>query len=70
MVRTPTKETPFLLAFRTKAVVPVKIGMTIYRTPSFDSEKNDEYLRNNLDMLEGKKRRGHTLSSSLKTQNG
>lgn len=56
MVRTPIEETPFLLAFGTEVVVLIEIGMTTYRITSFNQEKNDEYLRNNLDMLEGKKR--------------
>lgn len=48
-------ETPFLLAFGTKAVIPIEIGVTIYRMTSFNPEKNDEYLKNNLDVLKEKR---------------
>lgn len=41
----------FSLAFRTKAVIHVEIGMTTYRAANFDSEKNEEGLRINLDLL-------------------
>lgn len=54
-VRTPIGETSFLLVFRTEAVVLVEIGMATYRTTNFDSEKNEESLKNNLDMLEEKR---------------
>lgn len=55
MVKTPTGETPFLLMFGTEAMVPVKIGMTMYRIMNFNSKKNEESLMNNLDMLEEKR---------------
>lgn len=54
-MRTLMGETPFLLAFGTEVVVLVEIGMITYRTTSFNLGKNDEYLRNNLDMLEEKR---------------
>lgn len=54
-VRTPTGETPFLLVFVTEAVILVDAGITTYRTTSFNSEKNDEFLINNLDVLEEKR---------------
>lgn len=55
MVRTPTGETPFILVFGTEVVIPVEIGMTTYRIVNFDSGKNEESLRNNLNLLEEKR---------------
>lgn len=55
MIRAPTGKTPFLLAFGTKAMVLVEIRMTMYRIMNFDSKKNKESLKNNLDMLEEKR---------------
>lgn len=45
----------FSLAFETKAVVPIKIGMVTYRIANFDSKKNEESLITNLDLLEEKR---------------
>ena len=50
-VRTPTRETPFKLAFETEAVIPVEIGMTSFRTTHYDEEKNEDLFRLNLDLL-------------------
>lgn len=54
-VRTFMGETPFSLAFRTEVVVLVKIRMTSHRTVSFDPEKSEEGLKNNLNLLEEKR---------------
>lgn len=51
MMRTPTGETPFSLAFGTEAVIPVEIGMTTHIAANFDLEKNEEGIRINLDLL-------------------
>lgn len=50
-MRTPTGETSFSLAFGIEAMIPVEIGMATHRTTNFDSEKNEEGLRNNLNLL-------------------
>lgn len=55
MVRTLTGKTSFLLVFETEAMVPIEIGIATYRTMNFDSERNEESLRNNLYMLEEKR---------------
>lgn len=55
IIRTPIGEMSFLLVFGTEAVVPTEIEMATYRTTNFNSEKNEESLRNNLDMLEEKR---------------
>lgn len=55
MVRTLIGETPFSLAFGTEIVIPVKIGMTAHRVTNFDSKKDKEGLRINLDLLTEKR---------------
>jgi hypothetical protein len=44
-------ETPFRLTFGTKAVIPVEIGLTSFRTSSYDDESNNQ-LCLNLDVLD------------------
>ena len=39
--RTPTRETPFRLTFGTKAVIPVEISLTSFRTNKYDEGNND-----------------------------
>ena len=51
IVRTPTKETPFKFTFGTKAVIPVEIGLTTFRTTFHKEEENEGQLRLNLDLL-------------------
>ncbi|CAL9011372.1 unnamed protein product, partial [Prunus brigantina] len=50
--RTSTGETPFSLAFESKAVVPVEIGEPSYRMESFAPKENEEALALNLDLIE------------------
>ena len=50
--RTPTGETPFRLTFGTEAVIPVKIGLTNFRTCTYNYESNNSQLRLNLDLLD------------------
>lgn len=52
MVKALTGETLFLLVFGTEAVTPVEIGMATHRTTNFDSWKNEEGLKDNLDLME------------------
>nr|GEU57545.1 reverse transcriptase domain-containing protein [Tanacetum cinerariifolium] len=54
MIKTSNGETPFSLTYRTKAVIPVEIGMPTLRTAEVDMIKNDETLEINLDLLEEK----------------
>ena len=39
------------MTFGTKAVVPVEIGMTTFRTAMYDDQQNDEQIRLNLDLV-------------------
>ncbi len=50
--RTPTGETPFRLTFGTKAVIPVEIGLTSFRTNEYDEDSNGSQLRLNLNLLD------------------
>uniref|UniRef100_A0A2N9GP36 RNase H type-1 domain-containing protein n=1 Tax=Fagus sylvatica TaxID=28930 RepID=A0A2N9GP36_FAGSY len=52
MARTPTGETPFRLTYGTKAVIPVEIGLTTWRTNNYDEGSNDVQLRSNLDLVD------------------
>ncbi|XP_050217542.1 uncharacterized protein LOC126668379 [Mercurialis annua] len=51
--RESTGETPFALAYRTEAVIPVEIGAPTPRTEDsqLSLEENEAELRNNLDLL-------------------
>lgn len=51
-VRTPTGQTPFHLAFDSEAVIPVEVGLPSYRVQFYESERNKEAQRLNLDLLE------------------
>ena len=54
MRRSVTRETPFALAFSTKAVTPIKVRLKSPRIEFVDPELNEESLRSNLDLLEEK----------------
>lgn len=52
--RRSTGETPFPLAYGFKAVIPLEIGLPTTRTIDFDPIINQDNLRKDLDLLEGK----------------
>ncbi|KAK2997706.1 hypothetical protein RJ639_026586 [Escallonia herrerae] len=47
-----TGETPFLLCFRTEALLPVEVGLPTVRVLQFSEAENEENLRGNLDLLD------------------
>ena len=51
MVRTPTGETPFKMAFGIEAVVPMEVGMSSLRRASYDEQSNDDGRKLALDCL-------------------
>ena len=53
--KSTTQETPFALAFGTKAVAPVEIGLKSLRIELASVEHNEEALRLNLDLLDEKR---------------
>ncbi|GJV95727.1 reverse transcriptase domain-containing protein [Tanacetum coccineum] len=50
--KTSNEETPFSLAYGTKAVIPAEIGIPIRRIIQRSDEENEEALRMNLNLLE------------------
>ena len=48
-MRTPTRETPFKLAFDTKAIIPVEIGVSSFRQAHYNKGTNNDQLRLSLD---------------------
>ena len=50
-----TRETLFALAFNTKAVAPVEVGLESPRVKFANTERNKETLRLNLDLLKEKR---------------
>lgn len=54
-VRTPTEETPFSLVYGMEAMIQAEVAVPTYRVQHFDSNSNDERLKENLDFLEGRR---------------
>ena len=53
--KSATQETPFALAFGTKAVAPIEVGLVSPRVKFTNAEHNEESLHLNLDLLEEKR---------------
>ena len=51
-VRTPTGETPFKLAYGSKAVIPAEVHMVNHRVMTYQDKDNEEQLRLNLDLID------------------
>ena len=51
-MRTPTKETPFKLAYGSEAVIPTEVHMANHRVMKYQDEENEEQLRLNLDLID------------------
>ena len=45
MARTPTAETPFLLAYGHEVIILAKVGLTSYRVSHHDEGRNKEGMR-------------------------
>ena len=43
--RTPTRETPFRLAYESEAVIPTEVRLTSYMVDNYDERRNDEAMR-------------------------
>ena len=50
--RASTGETPFCLAYGTEAVIPLEVGSPSLRVNFYHDQRNDLYLRENLDLVE------------------
>ena len=51
-MRTPTRETPFKLAYGSKTVIPVEVHMANHKVMKYQDEDNEEQLRLNLDLID------------------
>ena len=51
MPRKSTRETPFSMTYRAKAVIPLESGFLTLRTNQFGIEENNCLLLNNLDVV-------------------
>lgn len=40
-VRTPTRETPFKLAYGNDAMIPVEVGLTSFKVTHYQDEENE-----------------------------
>ena len=52
MVRTPTRETPFKLAYGSETVIPAEVYMANQRVTMYQDKDNEEQLRLNLDLID------------------
>ena len=50
--RTPTGETPFRLAYKSKTIIPNEVRLTSYRVGNHDESKNIEGIRLQLDLVD------------------
>ena len=50
--RTPTRETPFRLAYESEAVIPTEVGLTSFWVESYDKNKNEEAMQLQLDLVD------------------
>ncbi|RDX94180.1 Tf2-6, partial [Mucuna pruriens] len=63
-----TNETPFCLTFGTEAMIPVEIGELSPWTALFESSRNEEELRTNLDMLQEIREIAHVREYAIKVR--
>ena len=52
IARTPTRETPFRLAYSIDAVIPIEVGLTSYWVENYTEDKNEEAMRLQLDLVD------------------
>ena len=52
IVRTPTGETPFKLAYRSEAVILAEVHMANHKMMKYQDKDNEEQLRLNLDLID------------------
>ena len=50
--RVSTREMPFRLTFGTEAVIPVEVGPMSLRVKTYEGQKNQHELNNNLDLID------------------
>ena len=52
IVRTPTGETPFRLAYDADAIIPAEVGLTSYRVENYTKDKDEEAMCLQLDLVD------------------
>ena len=52
IVRTPTRETPFKLAYGSEAVILAEVHMANHKVMTYQDKDNTEQLRLNLDLID------------------
>ena len=50
--RVPTGETPFKLTFGIEVVILVEVGLTSFRVKTYEDQKNQQELNDNLDLID------------------
>ena len=60
----PTGETLFSLAFRSEALIPVKVGLISFRVKHYNLEMNDEGIRVRLNLLFEKREDAQTTMAA------
>ncbi|XP_071920768.1 uncharacterized protein [Coffea arabica] len=66
--RTATQETPFALTYGAEAVIPAEIGIPSGRVQNFIARDNEDELRLNLDLLEGRREEAAIRMAKYKGQ--
>ncbi|GJV06794.1 reverse transcriptase domain-containing protein, partial [Tanacetum coccineum] len=70
MIKSSNGDTPFLLTYGTKAVIPAEIGKPTIRTSEVDLVQNDEALEINLDLLEERREQAAIREAKKKSKDG
>ena len=52
MARTPTRETPFRLVYRSEAIISAEVGLTSYKVDNHNEGKNYDAMRLQLDLVD------------------
>ena len=67
IVRTPTGETPFKLAYGSEAVIPAEVHMANHRVMTYQDKDNEEQLHLNLDLIDEVRTEQSTGQHNTKT---
>ena len=50
--RVPKGEMPFRITFGIEAVIPVEVGLMNLQVKTYEGQKNEQELNNNLDLID------------------
>ena len=51
-MRTPTRETPFKLAYGSDTVIPAEVGLTSYKVAHYKDKEHEKQLHLRLDLID------------------